>query len=398
MLRRPLWFLAVMAMTAGAGISPAWARDTVKITIPRRSRLTLVQRLNREGVEAVKKHDYAGAESRFYKAYLYDPADPFTLNNLGFISELQGELDRAHKFYDLASEQGSNADIDVSNVKDLEGRPMKAAFESLQNTAMHVNRDNLNAMRLLSEGRGFEAIDLLKQALRLDPQNPFTLNNLGVAEESVGDSQSALRHYWEATRSQSKEPVVVTQNQTWTGKPVSEMAAANEERLAVKMQKAGRNEVEAALFSIRGVLAVNQNDVETAKQNFMRAYSLDPTSAFSLNNRGYVAELEGDLESAQYFYEKAQKAEDANAAVGLASRKFAQGTNLLTVAADSNSKVDDALDRYSEQRRKQTGPIELTPRGNPGVTNPPGRSNQPQSQSPNSPAATPSGSTSPGPR
>src|ERR1039458_4868299 len=35
----------------------AWARDTIKITIPRHSSLTPVQRLNREGVLAVQKHD-----------------------------------------------------------------------------------------------------------------------------------------------------------------------------------------------------------------------------------------------------------------------------------------------------------------------------------------------------
>jgi tetratricopeptide (TPR) repeat protein len=126
MLHTPLKLLAMIVLTIGTVSSSAWARDGVKITIPAHSQLTPVQRLNREGVEAVKKRDYAKAESLFYKAYLYDPADPFTLNNLGFISELQGQLDRAHKFYELASEQGSNADIDLSNVKTLEGRPIRS--------------------------------------------------------------------------------------------------------------------------------------------------------------------------------------------------------------------------------------------------------------------------------
>lgn len=388
MLRSPLWFPMLVVLSAIAYCPMARARDGVTITIPKRSKLTPVQRLNRDGVEAVKKHDYSRAESLFYKAYLYDPADPFTLNNLGFVSELQGDLDRAHKFYDLASEQGSNADIDVSNVKSLEGRPMKTAFQDLHDTAMRVNRDNVNAMLLLSQGHGFESVDLLKEAVKLDPQNPFTLNNLGVAEESIGDSQSALRDYWAAARSRSKQPVVVTQDHAWTGKPISEMAAANEERLASKLQKAGPNETEAAMFSIRGVLAVNENDLETAKQDFMRAYTLNPTSAFTLNNRAYVAEMEGDLESAQYFYEKAQKADDAKAAVGLATSKFAQGANLTTVAADSNAKVDDALDRYSEERRKQTGPIGLEPRGGTGTSDPTSLPNH----SPNPPTSTNPGS------
>jgi Flp pilus assembly protein TadD len=392
MLHTPLKLLAMIVLTIGTVTSSAWARDGVKITIPAHSQLTPVQRLNREGVEAVKKRDYAKAESLFYKAYLYDPADPFTLNNLGFISELQGQLDRAHKFYELASEQGSNADIDVSNVKTLEGRPMKIAFESLRDSPMRVNRINVNAMRLLSEGRGFDAVSLLKQALALDPHNPFTLNNLGVAEEAVGDYQSALRYYGEVSTSRSKETVMVTPDQSWSGKSVSEMAASNAERLEREIQKAGPHESEAAMFNMRGVLAVNQNDWPAAKQAFLHAYALDPGNAFSLNNRGFIAELEGDLESAQYFYEKAQKAGDSNTTVGLATQSSAQGKSLLSVAADSNQKVDGALDRYSQERRRETGPIELTPRGTPGAggtTATPKQNPPPQGQSPAPPNSSP---------
>jgi hypothetical protein len=64
---------ALLACQAG------YSADAHAFYLPRRSQLTPVQRLNREGVEAVKKHDYEKAERLFYKAYLYDPADPFTL-------------------------------------------------------------------------------------------------------------------------------------------------------------------------------------------------------------------------------------------------------------------------------------------------------------------------------
>jgi hypothetical protein len=36
----------------------------------------------------------------------------------------------------------------------------------------------------------------------------------------------------------------------------------------------------------------------------------------------------------------------------------------LAVAENSNRQVDTELDKYSQQRRRETGPIELTPRGN----------------------------------
>lgn len=356
--------IAVIAVIAGSGPHDVWGKDVLKITIPRRSELTPVQRLNREGVEAAKKHQYEKAAALFYKAYLYDPADPFTLNNLGYVSELQGELDSAHKFYALASEQGSTARIDRSNAKRLEGKPMEYALENLQDVPMRVNRMNVDAMDLLAENRGAEAVVLLRDAQSLDPQNPFTMNNLGVADEVLGDYENALRSYRAASESQSSEPVVVTLDRTWRGRPVSAMAAASAKRLEERMQKMDSAELNAIMFTLRGVSATNQNEWSAARQDFLHAYSLDPGSAFSLNNRGFVAEMDGDLETAQFFYDKARKADDSNVRVGLATQHSAEGKRLSTVAIDSNHQVDGELDKYSQDRRRQGGPIELTPRGN----------------------------------
>jgi Flp pilus assembly protein TadD len=354
---------AVIAVTAMLGLQGIWARDGLKITLPRRSQLTPVQRLNREGVEAVRKHDYDKAGALFYKAYLYDPADPFTLNNLGYISEMEGQLERARRFYDLALKQSSNADIDRSSAKDLEGKPMRAALDGLEDLPMRVNRMNMNAMQLLVENRGFDAVGELNTTLSLDTQNAFTLNNLGVAHEAIGDYDNALKYYGQAAEQHSAEPVVVTLNEQWRGQPVSKMAAESARRLRKQLQNMNPAEARAVVFTMRGVSAANQNDWTTARENFLKAYSLNPRSAFSLNNRGYVAERDGDLETAQFFYEKARRAEDSSARVGLATQRFAEGRDLLTVATDSNQKVDSALEQYSQERRRETGPIELTPRG-----------------------------------
>ncbi len=351
------------AALLGVGFHAAWARDTLTITIPRHTNLSLVQRLNREGVEAIKKHNYATAAKLFYKAYLFDPSDPFTLNNLGYISELEGQLDRAGKFYKLAAEQGCNANIDLSNVKSLQGEPMQAAFTGFQNGPMRVNRMNLEAVNLLSEGRSFEAAALLQQALSLDPHDPFTLNNLGAADEAIGDLDGAMKYYTAAANSTSREVVAVSQNRSWQGKPVSEMAAANVTRLEGQSQGSSPQESEAALLSLQGVFAENENEWATAKSDFMKAYALDPTNAFSLNNRGYVAERDGDLESAQFFYQKARQAYGADLPVGLATSPSAKGQALTRVATQSEIQVDGALDVYSRERRGQPGTIELTPRG-----------------------------------
>jgi Flp pilus assembly protein TadD len=353
----------------GMGLGNAWAGD-LKLTLPKRSELTLVQRLNREGVDALRKRQYEKAETLFYKAYLFDPGDPFTLNNLGYISELQGQLERAQKFYGLASEQATDAVIDRTNAKRLEGKPMRDVFGSLQDAPMQVNRMNVEAIRLLSESRAPEADLLLQKALAMDPRNTFTLNNLGVAEESRGDYDQALTYYMAAADSHSSEPVIVTLNRAWRGKPVSKMAADSAKKLKERMQKAATAQAQAALLAVRGVSATNRNDWRAARHDFLQSYSLDPSSAFSLNNVGYVSEMDGDLETAQFFYAKARMAEDAKARVGLATRRSAEGKHLSAVATDSDQKVDGKIAQESQARRRHSGPVELKHRDDTPVVEP----------------------------
>ena len=390
-LRRTLGGSGVLAIACLAlSASPAVGAQEIKITLPRHSQLTPVQRLNRDGVDAVRKHDYGKAEELFYKAYLYDPSDPFTLNNLGYIAELQGELSRAQTFYKLASEQGTDAFIDLSSEKEFEGKRMSVALNSLRDTPMQVNRMNFDAMNMLADRRSAEAETLLKQALKLDPQNSFTLNNLGVAEESIGDFDAALRYYDAAASGRSNEPVVVTAAGAWRGKPVSEVAAENAALLQQKMKTIDLPAARAAMLASRGVTALNQNNWTTARQDFLQAYRLNPYSAFALNNAGYVAEREGDVETANYFYAKARDAGDATARVGLATRMAAEGNALESVAVNNDQETQQKLDEQRERRRRQTGPIELLHRnGTPVKTSesnlPPPNDQAPQPQLPANP-------------
>ena len=379
----------MLALLVGAPIPRTWARE-LKVTIPGRSELTPVQRLNREGVNAIGQHQYEKAEAIFYKAYLYDPADPFTLNNLGYVAELQGELERAHRFYALASEQGSSALIDISSAKPLVGKPMSDALTGLQDVPIRVNRMNVEAIELLSQKRNFDADDLLRRALALEPMNPFTLNNLAVAEESTGDFDSALKNYDAAAAFHSSEPIVVTLKHSWRGKPVSEMAAKSARDLRKKMLSVRTDEARVTMLSLRGVTAVNRNDWPAARQNFLEAYSLNPDSAFSLNNLGYVAERDGDMETAEFYYSKARTAQDAHERIGLATQQSAEGQPLIAVATDSGHNVESELVQYSQSRRQQTGPIELIPRDNTVPDNTvPGSAPQPARSSPAAPPQSP---------
>src|SRR5439155_1622892 len=85
MMRR---ILRVLLLTTALGCLPQLLAGDLRITLPKHSNPTPVQALNQQGVNEVRKHHLEKAEKLFYRAYLIDPDDPFTLNNLGYISVL----------------------------------------------------------------------------------------------------------------------------------------------------------------------------------------------------------------------------------------------------------------------------------------------------------------------
>src|SRR5215468_10958824 len=174
--------------------------QSLRIKLPKRSSPTPVQKLNQDGVKALKQHKLDKAEKLFYRAYLIDPDDPFTLNNLGYISELRGKVDRALRYYELsAKENNSETTIAAATAKDLEGHRFSEVTRAYGSLELRVNHGNLQAMTLLAQGRNQEAEDVLLETLKLAPRNPFTLNNLGSALARQGDLESALRYYSEAS-------------------------------------------------------------------------------------------------------------------------------------------------------------------------------------------------------
>lgn len=239
---------------------------------------------------------------------------------------------------------------------------MVYALGQIHNTPMLVNRMNIEAIDMLAHQRTFEAVTILKKALPIAPQNPFTLNNLGVAEESVGDFGDALRYYDEAAASGSTEPVTVTLDNGWRGRRISAAAEANAEQLRRRMSSIDPAIERAKVLTLRGVAAANKNDWGAAQQDFLAAYKLAPQDAFALNNRAYIAERQGDLETAQFFYWKAKQADGAGARIGLATRADAEGQPLEDIADVSNQKVSGELNAYSQRQKGQPGPITLTPR------------------------------------
>src|SRR5437868_5571738 len=356
-------YFARLFMIAALGCGLGHAAD-LRLKLPKRSKPTPVQQYNRDGVKAIEKRDFKKAKQLFYKAYLLDPNDPFTLNNLGYISELEGDIDRAARFYDLSAENSSEALVDKSSSKGMEGKSVAQVAGKTGENSLEVNRMNVAALSLLQKDRAPEADVLLTKALAVDPKNPFTLNNLGFAKEKEGELELALSYYDKAAQMNSRDKIIVTVHQSWRGKPISEVAADNAQKVRNEMRHGEDQQARVARLNLRGVSAINRNERDSARGYFQQAYKLDPDNAFTLNNMGYLAEMDGDQETASFYYEKAQLAPRSDHRVEVATRRDAEGKPVGGVATVSDQQVSKQMETALEQKRRQGGAVVLRRRDN----------------------------------
>ncbi|HEY6968241.1 MAG TPA: hypothetical protein VJA94_03480 [Candidatus Angelobacter sp.] len=372
----PIVFLFVSSLIAVQSL--AGQERALRIPLPKKSKYTPVQQLNRDGVHALNKHDVNKAKRLFYKAYLIDPNDPFTLNNLGYVSELEGDMDRAQRFYDQAQANTSEAVVDRSTAKEIEGKTVALVAGRTAEAPMQVNRMNSEAISLLKQDRAPEADLILQQALKLEPKNPFTLNNMGFAKEKEGEVVEAIRYYDQAALTGSQDSVIVAINKDWRGKAISQIAADNSEKARKELSKAEDIQARVTRLNLQAVSAMNRNDRRTARRDFQAAYSLDPRNAFALNNMGYLAEMDGDKETAQDYYERARRAEHAGARVAVSTRPEVEGRSLNQVAEQSDSLVESKMQAEVESKRASKGAPALHTRDNRIVVDKP----KPQQQQP----------------
>jgi Flp pilus assembly protein TadD len=345
-------------------VSLAASAQTLRIPIPKRSHPTPVQKLNQAGVKDLNKNKVEAAQKEFFKAYLIDPNDPFTLNNLGYVAELQGEVEKAQKYYEMAAANATDALVDKSTSKAVEGKTLAQVAGHIDNSPLEVNRLNVQAIGLLQKDRAFEAESVLRRALEMDAHNPFTLNNMGFAQEKQGELEKALQFYKQAAMTNSREKIVVAneENRGWRGQPISEVAQKNAEKVTKLMKSEDSVEAKVARLNLRGVSALNHNDRTDAKKYFQDANKLDPNNAFSLNNMGYLAELEGDRETANFYYSKAQRADNSGTKVGVATRLDAEGKPLEKVADRNETVVDTAMQTDAAKKKATKGSPELKKR------------------------------------
>ncbi len=361
--------LVVAIFVVGLGASSLFAGD-VRIPLPKKSKYTPVQKLNRDGVSAVEKHQYDKAKKLFYKAYLIDPNDPFTLNNLGYLAELEGESDRAQRYYQLASEQNSDAVIDKATNDLVEGKPVSAVAGNAEEKGIRINRLNNQAIALLEKDRAPEADLVLQKALTIDARNPFTLNNLGFAKEKEGELEAAYQFYTAAANTRSRERVEVALDKDWRGKEISSVASENAKKLNKRLRDVNDVQSRVAILNLRGVSAMNRNDRRAARDFIQQAYKLDPTNAFTLNNMGFLAEMDGDRETADYYYGRAREGDSRGARITLATRKDVEGKKIGEVASNTDDEVLTKIAAEQAARQQQGGPVQLYRRDKTPVVEP----------------------------
>jgi Flp pilus assembly protein TadD len=342
----------------------------VRVPLPKKSKYTPVQKLNRDGVTAIEKHQYDKAKRLFYKAYLIDPNDPFTLNNLGYLAEMEGDGDRAQRFYQLASDQSSDAVIDKASNELVEGKPVSAVAGNAEAKGINVNRLNSQAIALLNKDRAPEADLVLQKALLIDARNPFTLNNLGYAKEKEGELSAAYQLYTAAANTNSGERIMIAANKDWRGREISSVARDNARKLDRRMHDGEDTESRVALLNLRGVSAFNRNDRRTARDYIQQAFKLDPTNAFTLNNMGFLAEMDGDRETADYYYDRARDANRNSARISLATRKDVEGKKIGEVAENTDNRVLNRMELEQQARQALGGPVMLRKRDNTPIVEP----------------------------
>jgi Flp pilus assembly protein TadD len=109
---------------------------------------------------------------------------------------------------------------------------------------------------------------------------------------------------------------------------------------------------------------MNRNERKPAREAFQQAYKLDPYNSFTINNMGYLAELEGDKETAESFYRQAQTASRSKEKVAVATRIEVEGRQVGKVAEESTAMMDSSLQALAEAKRRSGARPTLRTRDN----------------------------------
>ena len=264
----------------------------------------------------------------------------------------------------------SDATIERSTEADFKGKPLKEVAGKTDDKKMLVNRYNVQALGLLMKDRAPEADLLLQQALALNPRNPFTLNNLGYTKEKEGELEQAFTFYSKAANLNSDDPIVVTANKDWRGKGISQIASENAHKLQRLMEQSEDVNSRVARLNLQGVSAMNRNEHAAARKYFQEAYRLAPDNSFTLNNMGFLSEMDGDRETADFYYNKAAESRGRAARVSVATRREVEGQPIGQVAEFGDNQIAARMEQERLVRMREGGPVLLKTRSGTPIVEP----------------------------
>src|SRR5205807_2615850 len=142
---------------------------------PPRSTLFPYTTLFRSAISLVGKFRIVEAEAVLVQALAGDPHNPFTLNNMGYVMEQEGDLQSALRYYSSAASLHSDGTILVAPNPKWRGRSISEVAEE---NARAVNKE-------IAQGEDLDA-----QVARL--------NLRGVAAINHNDPEAALKFFQEA--------------------------------------------------------------------------------------------------------------------------------------------------------------------------------------------------------
>ena len=142
--------------------------------------------------------NYTEAETELRQADKLGPDHPDVTYNLGFVYARLGKLEEARQYLEKAKRlnpESEDARYQLASVlrKLNESAQARQEFESFEEKKRQSQEENAGGAKgsegnkLLEEGNPQRAVELYREALKLDPNNPKTHYNLALALNRLGD-------------------------------------------------------------------------------------------------------------------------------------------------------------------------------------------------------------------
>jgi len=258
----------------------------------------------------------------------------------------QGWVDRASVRITNKDLDGAQQDLDRALEIDDENADAYAIYAELYwrleefedsidaaNTALEIDPENARAYKERGTTYIFledleQALADLNRAIQLDPELATAYNNRGNIAYGVGDLDRAFADYNRAIQLDDSNPIMFV-NRARIYSAVGEYEAA----IADLNRAEELDQYNAQLYLQRGeVKFEGLNDVEGARQDFIRAVQVDPEIAMAWAWLGFMTGQLGELDTSFAYLDRATELDDT-----LALPYASRGYNYMILAAQESN-------------------------------------------------------------